>query len=78
MSWEGQRCPFSELPRFSTYDDHRMAMCLAPIALYIPGIIIDDVEVVSKSYPEFWEQLKDAGFVLLDGDAPLPEPEEEV
>lgn len=77
VSWEGQRCPFSELPRFSTYDDHRMAMCLAPIALYIPGIIIDDVEVVSKSYPEFWEQLKDAGFVLLDGDAPLPEPEEE-
>lgn len=77
LSWEGQRRPFTELPRFETYDDHRMAMCLAPIALYIPGIIINDAEVVSKSYPEFWDELRRAGFTLLDGDAPLPDPIEE-
>lgn len=77
LSWEGQRRPFTELPRFETYDDHRMAMCLAPIALYIPGIIISDAEVVSKSYPEFWDELRRAGFTLLGGDAPLPDPTEE-
>ncbi len=64
VSWEGRRVPYVELPRFDTYDDHRMAMCLAPIALYIPGIIINDVEVVSKSYPQFWTQLAHAGFTL--------------
>ena len=72
VSWEGQRCPFSTLPRFETYDDHRMAMCLAPIAIFIPGIVINDMEVVAKSYPTFWTELHQAGFILLDGDAPLP------
>ncbi|WP_304734634.1 3-phosphoshikimate 1-carboxyvinyltransferase [Duncaniella muris] len=77
LSWEGQRRPMTELPRFDTYDDHRMAMCLAPVALFVPGIIINDVEVVSKSYPEFWDELRRAGFTLLDGDAPLPDPDDE-
>lgn len=74
LTWEGQRRPISELPSFETYDDHRMAMCLAPVALYVPGIVVKDVEVVSKSYPEFWDELRRAGFTLLDGDAPLPAP----
>lgn len=78
LSWEGQRRPIAELPRFDTYADHRMAMCLAPVALFVPGIIINDVEVVSKSYPAFWDALREAGFTLLDGDAPLPEPADEV
>ncbi len=78
ISWDGRRMPISELPVFDTYDDHRMAMCLAPVALYIPGIIIRDAEVVSKSYPHFWDDLRSAGFTTLDGDAPLPEPEAEV
>lgn len=73
VSWEGQRRPFSELPRFDTYDDHRMAMCLAPIAIFLPGIIVNDIEVVGKSYPVFWDDLRAAGFTLLDGDAPLPD-----
>ncbi len=72
LAWEGQRCPFTTLPRFDTYEDHRMAMCLAPIAIFIPGIIINDMEVVAKSYPTFWTELHNAGFILLDGDAPLP------
>lgn len=40
----------------STYNDHRMAMAFAPLALKVP-IIIENAEVVSKSYPAFWEDL---------------------
>ena len=58
-----------ELPAFDTYADHRMAMSLAPVSLYIPGIIIRDAEVVSKSYPQYWEDLRAAGFTLVDADA---------
>ncbi|MCM1255206.1 MAG: 3-phosphoshikimate 1-carboxyvinyltransferase [Duncaniella sp.] len=64
VTWEGKRVPFMELPKFDTYDDHRMAMCLAPVSIFLPGIVINNVEVVSKSYPEFWEQLQAAGFIL--------------
>jgi 3-phosphoshikimate 1-carboxyvinyltransferase len=44
-----------------TYDDHRMAMAFAPLALLQP-IIIQHPKVVVKSYPRFWEDLKKAGF----------------
>jgi len=46
----------------NTYDDHRMAMALAPLALLIPEIEIEDYMVVEKSYPAFWEDLKKVGF----------------
>ena len=41
-----------------TYNDHRMAMAFAPCAMKHPGLIINNPEVVSKSYPLFWEHLK--------------------
>ncbi|MCA6435029.1 MAG: 3-phosphoshikimate 1-carboxyvinyltransferase [Bacteroidetes bacterium] len=41
-----------------TYHDHRMAMCIAPLALKFEGISIINSEVVSKSYPEFWKDLE--------------------
>jgi 3-phosphoshikimate 1-carboxyvinyltransferase len=41
-----------------TYHDHRMAMCIAPLALKFEGICIKNSEVVSKSYPEFWKDLE--------------------
>lgn len=44
-----------------TYDDHRMAMAFAPLGLLYP-IIIEDENVVVKSYPNFWEDLKSVGF----------------
>ncbi|MCX7551785.1 3-phosphoshikimate 1-carboxyvinyltransferase [Xanthomarina sp. F2636L] len=44
-----------------TYNDHRMAMAFAPLAL-VTSIGINDAEVVSKSYPTFWEDLKGIGF----------------
>ena len=47
---------------FKTYEDHRMAMALAPLALKLP-ISIEDPEVVQKSYPGFWKDLALAGVV---------------
>jgi 3-phosphoshikimate 1-carboxyvinyltransferase len=41
-----------------TYGDHRMAMAFAPLALVLGFIQIENPEVVSKSYPGFWEDLK--------------------
>ena len=72
LSWDGSRRPITELPVFDTYSDHRMAMCLAPIAVFLPGIVVRDVEVVDKSYPSFWDELRAAGFTLLDPSEPIP------
>lgn len=66
MEWDGRRHPIRELPVFETYDDHRMAMALAPASIFLPGIVICDPDVVSKSYPEFWEQLAGAGFTIQE------------
>ncbi len=49
----------------ATYNDHRMAMAFAPIALKAP-IVIQDAMVVSKSYPAFWEDLKSIGFKITE------------
>jgi len=42
--------------KIATYKDHRMAMAFAPLSLKVP-IVIEEAEVVSKSYPKFWEDL---------------------
>ena len=47
----------------NTYNDHRMAMAFAPLALKT-SIMIKDAEVVSKSYPDFWDHLKAIGFQI--------------
>jgi 3-phosphoshikimate 1-carboxyvinyltransferase len=47
----------------ATYNDHRMAMAFAPLAFRVP-IFIDNAEVVSKSYPDFWEDLTRIGFTI--------------
>jgi 3-phosphoshikimate 1-carboxyvinyltransferase len=49
--------------KIKTYQDHRMAMAFAPLALKT-DIIIQDAEVVSKSYPAFWNDLKSIGFQI--------------
>ena len=66
ISWDGVRRPVSEIPAFDTYSDHRMALSLAPVAVFIPGIIINDAEVVTKSYPGYWDDLRKAGFNIED------------
>ena len=49
----------------ATYQDHRMAMAFAPLALKVP-IQINNAEVVSKSYPDFWNDLKKVGFLIKE------------
>ena len=49
----------------ATYQDHRMAMAFAPLALKTP-INIENADVVSKSYPDFWEDLKKIGFEISE------------
>ena len=50
--------------KIATYNDHRMAMAFAPLALKVP-IEIENAEVVSKSYPDFWEDLRSLGFEIV-------------
>ena len=47
-----------------TYEDHRMAMAFAPIALKDGRIVINNPQVVSKSYPRYWEDLRSVGFEI--------------
>lgn len=55
---------FPEKISINTYEDHRMAMAFAPLALKIAEVEIEDEHVVDKSYPYFWEDLKKAGFSI--------------
>ncbi|MDE5641916.1 MAG: 3-phosphoshikimate 1-carboxyvinyltransferase [Muribaculaceae bacterium] len=64
LLWEGQRAPVVEIPEIDTHGDHRMAMAFAPLAVFAPGIVIRDAEVADKSYPGFWDDLRQAGFTL--------------
>ena len=47
-----------------TYHDHRMAMAFAPLGIKVP-IYINDADVVSKSYPTFWNDLRSLGFSII-------------
>ena len=49
--------------KIETYNDHRMAMAFAPLGL-VTDLIVKDADVVSKSYPKFWEDFKAIGFNL--------------
>ncbi|SEL83963.1 3-phosphoshikimate 1-carboxyvinyltransferase [Parapedobacter koreensis] len=49
---------------FDTYEDHRMAMAFAPLALIFNQVQINEPNVVEKSYPDFWKHLKEQGFVI--------------
>ncbi|WP_256009523.1 3-phosphoshikimate 1-carboxyvinyltransferase [Desertivirga xinjiangensis] len=55
---------FPDKITIKTYEDHRMAMAFAPLALKINQLEIEEPEVVGKSYPSFWEDLRKAGFVF--------------
>ncbi|MBQ8968130.1 MAG: 3-phosphoshikimate 1-carboxyvinyltransferase [Bacteroidaceae bacterium] len=68
LVWEGfyridmEDCPDCSLV-FDTYEDHRMAMALAPVALCLNSRVrINNPEVVSKSYPTYWTDLEEIGF----------------
>jgi 3-phosphoshikimate 1-carboxyvinyltransferase len=52
----------SKFIEFNTYNDHRMAMALAPLAVSCGQVSIENPKVAGKSYPDFWEHLSMAGF----------------
>ncbi len=60
----GQVASSTELP-ISTYSDHRMAMTFAPLAIQIGKIKIEDPDVVTKSYPGFWDDLVSLGYEIV-------------
>ncbi len=60
LTLEGSSNIHSDI-KIKTYQDHRMAMAFAPLALRT-SIIIEDAGVVSKSYPNFWNDLQSIGF----------------
>ncbi len=57
---------FPEKININTYEDHRMAMAFAPLALKIKQVEIEEKQVVEKSYPYFWDDLAQAGFSVTD------------
>lgn len=65
LIWDGETCEPSFAP-IDTYEDHRMAMAFAPLALKFSQIEINNPEVVSKSYPQYWEDLKKVGFEISE------------
>lgn len=66
LYWDGERCePQLELG-IDTYEDHRMALAFAPYAMKQEGLIINNPQVVTKSYPKFWKDLKSTGFEIIE------------
>lgn len=57
---------FPERVSFATYEDHRMAMAFAPLSLVINEVVLEEMDVVEKSYPDFWKDLQKAGFTVTE------------
>ena len=68
LMWNGERCEPEETPVIATYEDHRMAMAFAPAIISHPTMQIADPQVVTKSYPGYWKDLKQAGFQIINED----------
>ena len=66
LEWDGARCEAENNPAIDTYEDHRMAMSFAPLAITLGCIRINNPEVVSKSYPNYWDDLRKAGFEITE------------
>ena len=66
LIWDGERCMPEIEGGIDTYEDHRMALSFAPASLCIDGLSINNPQVVTKSYPHFWEDIKFAGFEVIN------------
>jgi 3-phosphoshikimate 1-carboxyvinyltransferase len=64
LIWDGERCEPSFEQGIDTYEDHRMALAFAPYAFLHDKLIINNPQVVTKSYPHYWEDLRLAGFTI--------------
>jgi 3-phosphoshikimate 1-carboxyvinyltransferase len=72
--WQLRKTAWPQLPgriTFRSHNDHRMAMACAPLALKLGEIGVGDPEVVTKSFPGFWNSLKEIGFKLVYEIQPL-------
>ncbi len=61
---------------FNSHDDHRLAMCLAPLALIYDKVEIINPDVVNKSYPDYWDDLKNSdvfSLTIMEDDKPQKE-----
>ena len=58
LSWDGEKCAPAEEIVIKTYEDHRMAMAFAPAVIRLGSMIVDEPDVVSKSYPSFWQEFQ--------------------
>ena len=65
LIWDGERCMPEIKGGIDTYEDHRMALSFAPASLCIDGLSINNPQVVTKSYPHFWEDIKSVGFEVI-------------
>ena len=66
LIWDGERCEPDMESGIDTYEDHRMALSFAPASLRLDALKINQPQVVTKSYPNYWEDLKAAGFEIID------------
>lgn len=64
LVWNGCRRDVTDDPVFDTYEDHRMALAFAPVSFVQGQVGINDPEVVSKSYPQYWDHLRSVGFKI--------------
>ncbi len=64
LIWDGERCDPTFEQGIDTYEDHRMALAFAPYAFLHDKLIINNPQVVTKSYPHYWEDLRLAGFTI--------------
>jgi len=67
LAWNGKfdQSFVNQPPVIETYHDHRMALAFAPAAMVYPEIVINDPDVITKSYPSYWNDLKLVGFRLM-------------
>ena len=64
LEWNGERCEPETEAVIRTYEDHRMAMAFAPAAIKTGHINMAHPNVVTKSYPNYWNDLKTVGFTI--------------
>ena len=66
LIWEGERCQPQPDAAIDTYEDHRMALAFSPLAFVMPELRINNPHVVTKSYPHYWADLRNAGFTITE------------
>lgn len=64
IEWTGEYDSPAVSQAIDTYEDHRMALAFAPAALVKKQVEINNPEVISKSYPNYWADLQKAGFLI--------------